>query len=118
MKNIDKTIFLSKNENNQPIYINSIIFCAAATYFNKINDWAKYKQETIADKFINCFSDNDNVLKYGYTVAMDKNPIGLNKLYINYQGKNLVDNYYFEYDHDEYQMGKVAQKIAGNYHEI
>lgn len=49
---------------------------------------------------------------------MDKNPIGLNKLYINYQGKNLVDNYYFEYDHDEYQMDKVAQKIAGNYHEI
>ena len=118
MKNIDKTIFLSKNENNQPIYINSIIFCAAATYFNKISDWAKYKQETIADKFINCFSDNDKVLKYGYTVAMNKNPIGLNKLYINYQGKNLVDNYYFEYDHDEYQMGKVAQKIAGNYHEI
>ena len=118
MKNIDKTIFLSRNENNYPIYINNIIFCAAATYFKNINNWKKYRQEIIVDKFINCYSDKDSALGCPYSLCMPKTAIGRDKLNIYYQGKNLVDNYYFKCGHRGYKMGIVAKTIAGDYKEI
>ena len=118
MKNMDKTVFLSKNENNHPIYINSVTFCAAATSIKNINSWIKYKQEIIVNKFRNCYSDFDIPLGL-YKLVMEKKPIGTNRLNINYQGKNLVENYDFskyDFNHD-YDMGIVAKDITGVYKE-
>lgn len=118
MKNIDKTTFLSRNENNNPICINSVIFCAAATYFSKIESWIKYIREIIVDKFINCYSGSDWEMKVFYKSFIEKTAIGVDRLNIFYQGENLVDNYYFDYWHIFYKMGTVAKKIAGDYKEI
>ena len=121
MKNIDKTIILSKPENNYPIYIKSVIFCAAATYFKNINSWIRYKQEIIVDKFKNCYSDEDWVLGLPYLLSMFTFPIGKDKLNINYKGKNLVENYDFSkynFGHMSYNMSILAKKIAGAYKEI
>ena len=121
MKNIDKTIILSKPENNYPIYIKSIIFCAAATYFRNIKSWIKYKQDIIIDKFKNCYSNEDWVLGVLYPLCMLTLAIGKYKLNINYQGKNLVDNYdfsYYNFGHRSYDMKILAKKIAGAYKEI
>ena len=121
MKNIDKTIILSKPENNYPIYIKSIIFCAAATYFKNIKSWIKYKQEIIIDKFKNCYSGEDWILGFFYVLCMLRFAIGKYKLTINYQGKNLVDNYDFtkyNFGHRSYDMKILAKKIAGAYKEI
>jgi hypothetical protein len=121
MKNIDKTIILSKPENNYPIYIKSIIFCAAATYFKNIKSWIKYKQEIIIDKFKNCYSVEDWILGFFYVLCMLRFAIGKYNLTINYQGKNLVDNYDFtkyNFGHGSYDMKILAKKIAGAYKEI
>ena len=121
MKNIDKTIILSKPENNYPIYIKNVIFCAAATYFKNINSWIRYKQEIIVDKFKNCYSDEDGILGLPYLLSMFTFPIGKYKLNINYKGKNLVENYDFSkynFGHLSYNMSILAKKIAGAYREI
>ena len=121
MKNIDKTIILSKPENNYPIYIKNVIFCAAATYFKNINSWIRYKQEIIVDKFKNCYSDEDWILGLPYLLSMFTFPIGKYKLNINYKGKNLVENYDFSkynFGHLSYNMSILAKKIAGAYREI
>ena len=121
IKNIDKTIILSKPENNYPIYIKSIIFCAAATYFKNIKSWIKYKEEIIIDKFKNCYSGEDWILGFFYVLCILRFAIGKYKLTINYQGKNLVDNYDFtkyNFGHRSYDMKILAKKIAGAYKEI
>ena len=74
MKNIDKTIILSKPENN-----------------------------------------------FFYVLCILRFAIGKYKLTINYQGKNLVDNYDFtkyNFGHGSYDMKILAKKIAGAYKEI
>ena len=80
----------------------------------------KYIHETIIDKCKNCHTDNDGTLKV-YKFVMSKIPIGLEKVNIDYERKNLIENYDFHkygFGHFGYKMGLVAEIISGPYIEI
>ena len=52
---------------------------------------------------------------------MEKNAIGLDKLELIYENKNLVDNYDFTEDnfgHTTYTMGRVARRISQSYNDL
>ena len=118
--NINNPILLTKNENIYQINLKNIIFIAGATHLKKRYKWKNYIQETIIDKCKNCHTDNDTILKV-YKFLMSKIPIGLEKVNIDYERKNLIENYDFHkygFGHFGYKMGLVAEIISGPYIEI
>ena len=119
--NINNPILLTKNENIYQINIKNIIFIAGATHLKKRYKWKNYINETIIDKCNNCHTDNDWVLKYLYRPAMSKIPLGIEKVNINHENKNLIENYDFHkygFGHLGYKMGLVAEIVSGPYIEI
>ena len=119
--NINNPILLTKNENMYQINLKNVIFIAGATRLKRKYNWKNYIHETIIDKCNNCYTDNDWVLKILYKLAMWKTPIGLEKLNIDYEMKNLVENYDFEkygFGHRGYKKALVAEKVSGYYIEI
>ena len=118
--NINNPILLTKNENIYQINIKNIIFIAGATHLKKRYKWKNYLHETIIDKCKNCHTDNDWVLGI-YKFFMSKIPIGLEKVNIDYERKNLIENYDFHkygFGHLSYKMGLVAEIVSGSYKEI
>ena len=118
---INNPILLTKNENIYQINIKNIIFIAGATHLKKRYKWKNYINETIIDKCNNCHTDNDWVLKYLYRPAMSKIPLGIEKVNINHENKNLIENYDFHkygFGHLGYKMGLVAEIVSGPYIEI
>ena len=119
--NINNPILLTKNENIYQINIKNIIFIAGATHLKKRYKWKNYINETIIDKCNNCHTDNDWVLKYLYRPAISKIPLGIEKVNINHENKNLIENYDFHkygFGHLGYKMGLVAEIVSGPYIEI
>ena len=119
--NINNPILLTKNENKYQFNIKNIIFIAGATHLKKRYKWKNYINETIIDKCNNCHTDNDWVLKYLYRPAMSKIPLGIEKVKINHENKNLIENYDFHkygFGHLGYKMGLVAEIVSGPYIEI
>ena len=119
--NINNPILLTKNDNMYQINLKNVIFIAGATRLKRKYNWKNYIHETIIDKCNNCYTDNDWVLKILYKLAMWKTPIGLEKLNIDYEMKNLVENYDFEkygFGHRGYKKALVAEKVSGYYIEI
>ena len=118
--NINNPILLTKNENIYQINLKNIIFIAGATHLKKRYKWKNYLHETIIDKCKNCHTDNDYVLGI-YEFFMSKIPIGLEKVNIDYERKNLIENYDFHkygFGHLSYKMGLVAEIVSGSYKEI
>jgi len=118
--NINNPILLTKNENIYQINLKNIIFIAGATHLKKRYKWKNYIQETIIDKCKNCHTDNDTILKV-YKFLMSKIPIGLEKVNIDYERKNLIENYDFHkygFGHFGYKMGLAAEIVSGPYKEI
>ena len=91
----------------------------------KKQEWKNYIEETVVDKFINCYSTKDETLKKFYSLIAEndrENPIGLDSLEINNEkGKNLVVNYDFsekKFDQLSYDLGAVVKKIFEYYKDI
>ena len=117
---------LSKiNHNEFFVKIKNVILIGASMNISKEQSWKKYIEETVVDKFINCYSQKDEILKHFYSVISEnngKNPIGLDSLEIkNEKGKNLVINYDFsenDFNQLSYNLGTVVKKIFEYYKDI
>jgi hypothetical protein len=119
---------LSKiNHNAFFVKIKNVIIIGASIIISNEQKWKKYIEETVVDKFINCYSQKDEILKkFYYIISKDKNkgknPIGLDSLEIkNEKGKNLVINYAFTengFDQLSYNFGAVVKKIFEYYKDI
>ena len=109
------------------VKIKNVILIGASMNLSKEQNWKKYIEETVVDKFINCYSQKDEILKkFYYIISKGKNtgnnPIGLDSLQIkNENGKNLIINYDFtenNFDQLSYDLGAVVKKIFEYYKDI
>ena len=102
-----------KKYENINIKLKKVILIAGATQISNKEIWKNIIEKIVVDKFVNCYSKNDTILGGAYKKATGKqNPIGLNELIINNDnGKNLVWNYEFLFDHIYYDYGVVANSI-------
>jgi hypothetical protein len=107
------------------VKIKNVILIGASMNISEEQSWKKYIEETVVDKFINCYSQKDEILKQFYSVISEnngKNPIGLDSLEIkNEKGKNLAINYDFSennFNQLSYNLGTVVKKIFEYYNDI
>lgn len=102
------------------IKLKNIICIAGATQMDDKDKWKKIIEKLVVDRFINCYSKNDEILGQLYKTATGKNsPIGLSELIIkNDKEKDLVHNYQFSYGHLEYDYEVVSKKIFNLYKDI
>ena len=100
--------------------LKNVILIAAATQMDDKDKWKKIIEKIVVDKFINCYSKNDEILGQLYITATgNNNPVGLSELIIkNDQKMDLVHNYLFSYGHIEYDYEVVAKKIFNLYKDI
>ena len=113
------------NYNKFFVKIKNVILIGASMIISKEQSWKNYIEETVIDKFINCYSIKDETLKkFYYLISKNdgKNPIGLEPLEIkNEKGNNLVINYDFSennFDQLSYDLGVVVKKIFKYYKDI
>ena len=113
------------NYNKFFVKIKNVILIGASMTISKEQSWKNYIEETVIDKFINCYSIKDETLKkFYYLISKNdgKNPIGLEPLEIkNEKGNNLVINYDFSennFDQLSYDLGVVVKKIFKYYKDI
>ena len=110
------------NNNENFIKIKNVILIAGATSING-NEWKNIIENTITNKFINCYSKKDWVLRYFYKVSklFQTEPVGLNYLNIINNDCNLVKNYNFTdnvFGHLSYNYNILCQKIFKDYKDI
>ena len=121
IKNCLKEINKINNYNNF-VKIKNVILIAAATHIKNKQYWSKIILDIVIDKFVNCFSKKDNILKYMYGMCMLKEAEGRNKLEImDEKNRNLIINYDFtqdEYGHLSYDYGRVMKTIFNYYKDI
>ena len=114
------------NNVNKFITIKNVILISAVNHMKKIYLWKKYMEDIIIDKFINCYSTVDEILKALSLIGGEENKNLIsagNKalLFKNSNGVNMVLNYDFtqnKFDHMSYKFGIVAQKICEEYKDI
>ena len=117
---------LGLNNVNKFIQIKNVILISAVNHMKKENLWKAFMETIIIDKFINCYSTVDEILKTLSLIggAKNKNLVSAgNKAleFKNSNGINLVLNYDFtknKFDHMSYKFGVVAQKICEEYKDI
>ena len=117
---------LSKINNKKYfVKIKNVILIGAAMHIKTEKKWKDYIEETIIDKFINCYSNKDEILQSiykKYSENSGKNPIGIDSLEIkNEKGNNLIANYNFSennFDQLSYNLETVAKKVFENYKDI
>ena len=120
---------LSKlNGKKNYIKFKNVILIGGAAHIKKEKNWRKNIENTIIDRFINCYSGKDEVLKYFYNLSFKKGnkankiPFGLHSLEIkDEKGNNLVTNYDFtdeNYNLLSYEPEKIAEKIFEQYKDI
>ena len=107
------------------VKIKNVILIGAAMHIKTEKKWKNYIEETVIDKFINCYSNKDEILKSIYKIYSEnsgKNPIGIDSLEIkNEKGNNLVVNYNFtenNFDQLSYNLETVVKKVFENYKDI
>ena len=117
------------NRINKKNYVKfkNVILIGGSTHIKKEKKWRVHIERTIADKFINCYSGNDEVLKNFYNLSLKKGnktnkvPVGMHSLEIKDEDNNLVTNYDFtdeNYNQLSYEPEKIAEKIFENYKDI
>ena len=121
IKNCLKELKKINNYNNF-IKIKNVILIAAATHISNKHFWSQVIDDIVIDKFVNCFSQKDDILKYMYGMCMLKSAEGRNKLEIvDEKGRNVIINYDFtqhRYGHLSYNYGIVMKTIFKNYKDI
>ena len=117
---------LSKINNKKYfVKIKNVILIGAAMHIKKDKNWKDYIEQTVIDKFINCYSTKDEILKSLYKKSSEnsgRSPIGINSLEIrNERGNNLVVNYNFSennFDQLSYNLETVVEKIFESYKDL
>ena len=100
--------------------INIVLFLGGAAIMreNKKDIWRNIFQKNVGGRVINCYSKEDNVLKYLFGQFIQRNPIGSKK--INLKDKNgeyyIIDDYDFSYlnlGHLDYRnkFGEILKEI-------
>ena len=121
IKEVYKINNLNKKSDNIFKFKN-IICIAAATHIENKLLWASYIEDLVIDKFINCYSSEDSILKLLYTSCMLKDAVGNSKLIIkNEKGVNLVNNYDFtknKFGHRSYDFKILAERVFGTNKDI
>ena len=126
IKNLTKNNVKDKSPkiNNKKYFvkIKNVILIGAAMHIKKDKNWKDYIEQTVIDKFINCYSTKDEILKSLYKKSSEnsgRSPIGINSLEIrNERGNNLVVNYNFSennFDQLSYNLETVVEKIFESY---
>ena len=111
------------NKYNRFFILKNVILIGAYNHMRNKETWKKYIEGIIVDKFINCYSTVDEILKV-LSVVMKKNGLcaGNDALIINNnKGANLVLNYDFtlnKFDQLSYKFGLIIHKIFHNYRDI
>ena len=115
IKNCLEELNIFNNITNKSIQLKNVILIAGATEIPDKNLWKNFIEKLIIERFINCFSEDDNVLNVLYKRCMFKCAIGGSKLEINNnENNNLVLNYDFtqnKFGHLDYKYDIVAKKI-------
>ena len=110
------------NTPNNSVKLKNVILIAAATHIRNKQIWKQCKEEFIIDRFINCFSKKDKILKMAYSSCMMKDAVGNDSLIINDDnGNNLVQNYDFtenKFGHLSYKYNVVVEKAFPFYKAI
>ena len=119
---------LNESSEKKYVKIKNVILIGAATHIKKEDKWKELIKTTVIDRFINCYSNNDEKLKDFYFICsksvnkLHKLPIGLNSLELkDDKGNNLVRNFDFTEDNYEqlsYEFEKVAEKIFPKFKDI
>ena len=119
---------LNEHSKNKYVKIKNVILIGAGTHIKHEDKWKELIKTTVIDRFINCYSSNDEKLKDFYFICskcvnkLHKLPIGLNSLELkDDKGNNLVRNFDFTEDNYEqlsYEFEKVAEKIFPKFKDI
>ena len=74
-----------------------MILLGGATTFNNKLKWYKRFTDIVGGRIINCYSNEDQILKKLYVTGIGKEPIGKNIVDINdgIGGKNIIENFDF-----------------------
>ena len=123
VKHCIKEMHVNK-QNNSFINLKNVILIGGATHLNK-KKWKIYIEDLVADKFINCYSSEDEILKNFNEIGSrrgNKKAIGIEKLDIkNEKDIDLVINHDFsekKFDQLSYKLKFVVETIFGNYKDI
>jgi len=107
------------------VKIKNVILIGASMNIKHEQVWKKNIEETVIDKFINCYSSKDEILKNFYSVSSRDSgyiPVGFKSLEIrDEKGKNLVINYDFSennFNQFSYDFGVVVKKIFEFYKDL
>ena len=107
------------------VKIKNVILIGASMNIKHEQNWKKNIEETVIDKFINCYSSKDEILKNFYSVSSRNSgniPVGFKSLEIrDEKGKNLVINYNFSennFNQLSYDFGVVVKKIFEFYKDL
>ena len=113
------------NDNNYSFKLKNVILIGAAMYIKHKDKWKKYIEEIVVDRFINCFSKEDEILKNDYHLneeKSNKNKVGNESLEIkDDKGNNLVTNYDFSdnyFDLSSYKFEIVLENLFEIYKDI
>ena len=113
------------NDNNNSFKLKNVILIGAAMHIKHKDKWKKYIEEIVVDRFINCFSKEDEILKNDYHLSEEKSSkikVGNESLEIKGdKGNNLVTNYDFSdnyFDLSSYKFEIVLEKIFEVYKDI
>lgn len=79
IKHCVKTLYeLSELDEAACNFISNLIFIAGATYFSDETDkWNLILNKIVNGQIINCYSKNDDILRYLYKITIGKTPLGL-----------------------------------------
>ena len=101
----------------------NVILIGAATHINKVDKWIEHIEKTVVDRFINCYSREDEILKNFYIICssssnkLHRDPIGIDSLEIrNDKVSHIIRNFDFSeknYDLLSYENEKIAERIFG-----
>jgi hypothetical protein len=113
------------NDNNYSFKLKNVILIGAAMYIKHKDKWKKYIEEIVVDRFINCFSKEDEILKNDYHLSEEKSnkiKVGNESLEIkDDKGNNLVTNFDFSdnyFDLSSYKFEIVLENIFEIYKDI
>ena len=113
------------NDNNSSFKLKNVILIGAAMHIKHKDKWKKYIEEIVVDRFINCFSKEDEILKNDYHLSEEQSnkiKVGNESLEIkDDKGNNLVTNYDFSdnyFDLSSYKFEIVLEKVFEVYKDI
>ena len=123
IKHCLKELYKYNNINNKNfIKLKNVILIAGATHISGNKLWKQYIENYIIDRFINCYSEVDEVLSLAYYNCMSKKAVGSGELIIKDDNvNNMVKNYDFtqnNFGHTSYKYEFLINRLFPNYKDI